>query len=173
VPENAIEIKDSLNIKSEKIENVFLLKLKGFIDTYNSLDFQKEIRKLIDENNVNLLFSCSELTYVSSTGIGAFANLLKVVKMKNGNIILSQLQPKVYEVFSLLGFTKIFTIVDTDKRALEYFKAGTLYSDKEIQNKAYCPNCSKQLDNTKTGKFRCSQCKSIVVIDAKGNVTIE
>ena len=98
---------DSLSIKlrpAEGIKNGLFVYLNGYIDTYNSSFFQKKITQIIEKGYINLIFNCSSLNYVSSTGIGSFTVFLKMVKPKAGDIVLLEIQPKVYEVFQLLGF---------------------------------------------------------------------
>jgi anti-anti-sigma factor len=105
VPGFDSERDDSLTIvlrRLPEVENGCLVYLNGYIDTYNSSFFQKQITKLIDAGFKNLIFNCSSLTYVSSTGIGSFTVFLKMVRPKGGDIVLLEIQSKVYEVFQLL-----------------------------------------------------------------------
>lgn len=114
---------DSLTIslrKAEGVANGLLVYLSGYIDTYNSNFFQKQVTKIIDAGFVNLIFNCSALNYVSSTGIGSFTVFLKIVKPKNGDIVLLEIQPKVYEVFQLLGFSQFFNIKGSQEEAIAY-----------------------------------------------------
>ncbi|MCF0242757.1 MAG: STAS domain-containing protein, partial [Treponema sp.] len=78
---------DSLKISLDKNDNVpkgVFIYLNGYIDTYNSNFFQKKITKIVEAGYVNLIFNCSALNYVSSTGIGSFTFFLKLVKPKGG-----------------------------------------------------------------------------------------
>ena len=105
---------DSLKISLEKVEtvdNCIILYLNGYIDTYNSAVFQKKVSKVVEAGYVNLIFNCTSLNYVSSTGIGALTSFQKMVKPKGGDIVLFEIQSKVYEVFQLLGFSQFFNIV--------------------------------------------------------------
>ena len=90
---------DSLKITLEQVEevqNCLIVYLNGYIDTYNSSFFQKKIQKIVESGFVNLIFNCGSLNYVSSTGIGSFTAFLKMVKPKGGDIVLLEIQPKVY-----------------------------------------------------------------------------
>lgn len=174
--QDTVVIKDSLKIQLEKDANdtaMIILNLKGFLDTYNSADFQREVNKLIESGYIKILFNCSELNYVSSTGIGAFTSFLKSVKQKNGNIVLAFLQPKVYEVFQLLGFSKFFNITSSLEEAKKIFTGQQAVSGetKTIFPKVFkCPICKKNLKASKAGRFRCSECKTILNIDDDGRV---
>jgi anti-sigma B factor antagonist len=164
---------DSLKISLEKVdpvENGLTIYLNGYIDTYNSSFFQKRIAKVVEAGFVNLIFNCASLNYVSSTGIGSFTAFLKMVKPKGGDIVLLEIQPKVYEVFQLLGFSQFFNIKDSVNEAINYFKEETPANDSLFPKVFSCPVCSKRLKATRSGRFRCSECKSILAIDAQGQV---
>ena len=112
---------DSLSIALKKADGInrgIFIYLNGYIDTYNSSFFQKQITKVIEAGYINLIFNCSALNYVSSTGIGSFTVFLKIVKPKNGDVVLLEIQPKVYEVFQLLGFSQFFNIKNSAPRRL-------------------------------------------------------
>ena len=90
---------DSLKIRLQKIadtEGCLVLYLTGYIDTYNSNYFQKRVNKAIEGGFIKLIFHCSGLNYVSSTGIGSFTAFLKQVKPRGGDLVLLEIQPKVY-----------------------------------------------------------------------------
>lgn len=166
---------DSLKINLEKLEEVdngLVIYLNGYIDTYNSSFFQKRIQKVVEAGFINLVFNCASLNYVSSTGIGSFTAFLKMIKPKGGDIVLLEIQPKVYEVFQLLGFSQFFNIKDSTTEALAFFKTGTVAgsSDSIFPKIFSCPVCSKRLKATKSGRFRCSECKAILAIDPQGQV---
>ena len=166
---------ESLTITLQKIDSLntcMVIFLNGYIDTYNSSFFQKRIAKIIESGYVQLVFNCASLNYVSSTGIGSFTAFLKTVKPKGGDIVLLDIQPKVYEVFQLLGFAHFFNVKDSIEDAEAFFKAGA--SD-EVKPDMFpqvfaCPICSKKLKATKPGRFRCSECKTILAIDANARV---
>ncbi|MDC7226196.1 MAG: STAS domain-containing protein [Spirochaetales bacterium] len=165
---------DSLKIKLQAVDGVegcLVLFLTGYIDTYNSNFFQKRVTKAIEAGYIKLIFNCSGLNYVSSTGIGSFTAFLKAVRPRGGDLVLLEIQPKVYEVFQLLGFSQFFNIKDNLTEAVEFFGAGGGTKSSDVFPKIFqCPICSKKLKATKSGRFRCSECKTILAIDNSGQV---
>ncbi|MCQ2610279.1 MAG: STAS domain-containing protein [Treponema sp.] len=164
---------DSLKISLDKIDDVpncLSIVLNGYVDTYNSSFFQKRIAKIVEAGYTNLIFNCAALNYVSSTGIGSFTAFLKMVKPKGGDIVLLEIQPKVYEVFQLLGFSQFFNIKNSTDDAIAYLKSGAPVVSSVFPKVFGCPVCSKKLKATRAGRFRCSECKSILAIDAQGQV---
>jgi len=150
-----------------------MLALTGYIDTYNSNFFQKRIQKAIEANFVRLIFQCASLNYVSSTGIGSFTTFLKAVKPQGGDLVMMDIQPKVYEVFQLLGFSQFFNIVDNIEDAVSFFHSTPVKEKPAIFPKVVaCPICYKKLKAVKAGRFRCSECKSILAIDEAGQILL-
>lgn len=165
---------ESLRIKLQRvngIDNCLVLYLNGYIDTYNSNFFQKRINRAVETGFIRLIFHCGGLNYVSSTGIGSFTAFLKAVKPRNGDLVLLEIQPKVYEVFQLLGFSQFFNIRDTLEDAVEHFKKNSGAPTSEVFPKTFrCPVCSTKLRANRAGRFRCSNCKTILAIDQTGQV---
>ncbi|WHE97443.1 STAS domain-containing protein, partial [Treponema pallidum] len=109
----------------------------------------------------------------SSTGIGSFTAFLKTVKPKGGDIVLLDIQPKVYEVFQLLGFSQFFNIRDSIADAVSLFRNKVSPLKVDTFPKVFsCPICSKKLKATKQGRFRCSECKTILALDASAHVSL-
>jgi len=167
---------DSLKIKLEKVEGAdrcLMLTLTGYIDTYNSNFFQKRVQKAIEAGFFRLIFQCGSLNYVSSTGIGSFTTFLKAVKPQGGDLVMLEIQPKVYEVFQLLGFSQFFNIKDNLEDCVSHFHSDPSRERPSIFPKVVsCPLCNKKLKATKAGRFRCSECKSILAIDEAGQVLL-
>ncbi|MDR2468307.1 MAG: STAS domain-containing protein, partial [Spirochaetaceae bacterium] len=138
---------------------------------YNSASFQKRTTRAVDAGFIKLIFNCSGLNYVSSTGIGSFTTFLKMVKSAGGDLVLFDVQPKVFEVFQLLGFSQFFNIRDNMEDAVSFFegKAKMPYSA-SFPRIFDCPICGKKLKATKAGRFRCSECKTILAVDENGQV---
>ncbi len=168
----------SLKIQLKKISSLkqcVIIVLTGYIDTYNSTFFSKRIMTLVQNGYMQLIFDCSRLDYVSSTGIGAFTTFLKAVKEKNGDVSLVNLQPRVYEVFQLLGFSGFFHIKNSLEAAMQVFKRND--NDEpvlDIFSKVFsCPICMKKLKAPSAGRFRCVECKTIITVNKNGQVSVK
>jgi anti-anti-sigma factor len=167
---------ESLKIKLQpvgEVDGCLILHLMGYIDTYNSNFFQKRITKALEYGYNRLIFQCGGLNYVSSTGIGSFTAFLKAVKPRGGDLVLLEIQPKVFEVFQLLGFSQFFNIRNTLEEALNFFRGDSVLPAANLFPKVFdCPICSKKLKAIKPGRFRCSLCKAILAIDNTGQVSL-
>ena len=166
---------ESLKITLRKIpdaDKCLILVLNGYIDTYNSNYFQKQVQRVIEAGYIRLIFDCDGLNYVSSTGIGSFTTFLKTVKPRGGDLVLLQIQPKVHEVFQLLGFSQFFTIRDRLEDAVAFFANGAESPESSQFPLVFlCLFCSRKLKAVKPGRFRCSECKTVLEISDDGKVS--
>lgn len=141
----------------------------GEINTYNSKNFQEAVQKAIDQGYRKFIFDCKNVTYLSSTGVGAFTFILKALNTVQGKIVICEMINRVLEVFSLLGFNKFFDIYDSVSDAMEIINPSSV--KKELfPVMVTCPICDKKYKIVKTGKYRCTSCKTIFSVDEKGEL---
>jgi len=158
-------VKLGLSIK----DDVVIINIVGELNTYNSDFFQKTVFMLEKLNMQKYIFNFENLRYVSSTGIGAFTQILNSLRRKfpPAEMVLCAIGPKVYEIFQLLGFSTFFNKFDSVDSALQHFKVDEKPVFPAILS---CSSCGHKLRALKSGKFRCPRCKSIVVIDSNGKM---
>jgi anti-sigma B factor antagonist len=166
----------SLKIRLQKIEELdgcLVLYLTGYCDTYNSNYFMKRVAKAIEAGYIRLIFHCSGYNFVSSVFIGVLTAFLKAIKPRGGDLVLLEVQPKVYEVFQLLGFSQFFNIKENLDEAVSFFAAKGGQDEGAVFPRIFkCPICSRKLKASKAGRFRCSECMTILVIDSVGQVCL-
>jgi len=177
-----VNIKDTLKVNPKKLEgfdSVAVLELEGYLDTYNSKNFQQYVQDVVNEGYKYIIIDCEKLSYVSSTGIGSFTSFNRMLIQKGGELILVKMIPKVYEVFKLLGFLSFFKIFSSIDEAKQFLSGSTPSSTGSTTSsteasvfpiQADCPHCGKKLKFSKSGKFRCPNCQNIIVVTDKGEV---
>jgi anti-anti-sigma factor len=108
-----------MNIIKEKINDFSVLNIDGRIDTSNSAAFEAEIDQLFTSGEKNIIFNCSRLNYISSSGLRVFLVVQKKTISLHGKLYLCDMQPAIREIFVISGFSTIFRIFDTLEEALE------------------------------------------------------
>ena len=108
-----------MNIKNEKAGNFIVLKIKGRIDTVNSSALEREVNQLFESGEKNLIFNCSEMDYISSSGLRVFLVAQKKAISINGKLYLSNMQPAIQEIFRISGFSNLFKIFGSQEEVLE------------------------------------------------------
>ena len=70
-----------------------------------------------------------------------------------------------------LSALKRFRLVSIDKLAVETVEVKEVEVEEKVFPKIFaCPVCSKRLKASKAGRFRCSECKTILAIDNQAQV---
>ena len=101
---------------------ISILHLKGFLDAHTASDLERAVQKLLDEKRFKIVVNFRELNYISSAGLGVFMGFIEEVRSNGGDIKLTNMIPKIYRVFDLLGFPKLYEIFNEENQALQSFK---------------------------------------------------
>ncbi len=110
-----------LDIKTEEREGVVLVLPRGKIDPLTVEDFERELEKNIKEGKVKIVLDCSELEYISSAGLGVLIGHIEEIREKGGDLVICCASPRVYQIFDLLGFTKIYRFTPDRDSAFRVF----------------------------------------------------
>jgi anti-sigma B factor antagonist len=84
--------------------------LSGEIDIYSAPELKNSLLKLVEEKKGNIHIDCANLKYIDSTGLGVLISAMRNVKEYDGNIVIRNLQPYIYKIFTITGLDKVFTI---------------------------------------------------------------
>ncbi len=104
--------------------SIQVLDLKGELDAHTASELEAAIQKCQNEDRYSIIVNGANLQYISSAGLGVFMAYIEEVREKGGDIKIAALQPKVYNVFDLLGFPMLFDIVDTEEEAIVKFESN-------------------------------------------------
>ncbi len=114
-------IKDNLAIDYEDCRenrSIIIINIKGAIDSMNFFEFKKAVEEIISQNYKKLLFNCQELNNISSTGVGVFVSIYRVLKELKGDMIMLSIKPQIYNIFHTLGFSKLLKFRNNSISAL-------------------------------------------------------
>ncbi len=112
---------NQFEITQVKIDDVVILKLKGFLDAHTVPQFESSIQKLVLDKQFKILVNLEKLEYISSAGLGVFMGFIEEIRENNGDIKLSSLSDRVFKVFDLLGFPALFSIFEKEEEAINSF----------------------------------------------------
>ena len=96
-----------MNYSFKLEKDILFVSLAGRLDTESSLKFEVEIAEVCKENpHTSLVLDASELEYIASSGLRTILKLAKSEK----NFKIENMQPEVYSVFEMTGFSRIISI---------------------------------------------------------------
>ncbi len=84
--------------------------LIGRLDTPAALDIAEQMNSLADEAGGTVILDCTDLTYISSSGLRIFLTLRKAAAEKGGRIIVRNICSDIRSVFMMTGFLNLFEI---------------------------------------------------------------
>lgn len=101
-----------------------VLVLTGYLDAHTAPQFEKTIEEEIGQGRICLVADCGGLTYISSAGLGVFMSFIEEIRERSGDLKIAHVQPKVYQIFDVLGFPTLFDIMDSVNEAVAKFSDG-------------------------------------------------
>jgi anti-sigma B factor antagonist len=104
-----------------EFDNTHIIDLKGYLDAHTAPALEEAFQKLLKDKKYNIVVNFRELTYISSAGLGVFMAFIEDVRNNKGDIKLTSMSPKVYNVFDLLGFPVLYEIYQDEHEAIRKF----------------------------------------------------
>ncbi|MBZ0199000.1 MAG: STAS domain-containing protein, partial [Ignavibacteriaceae bacterium] len=80
-----------------------------------------EFSKLIERDKYSIVVNFSDLVYISSAGLGVFMAFIEKVRENQGDIKLTSMSDKVFNIFDLLGFPLLYEFFKSDDEAVKKF----------------------------------------------------
>ena len=110
-----------MELTEKNSEKCMIIGIKGRLDTINYTIFERRITELMDQQVNRILVNCSQMDYISSSGLRILLMALKRITMLGGKLVICELQDNIHEIFEISGFTTIFDIFPSEQEALTVF----------------------------------------------------
>lgn len=91
-------------------EETMTAHLVGRLDTPAAPEVTRDIQPLLDNAGKTLVLDCSEMTFISSSGLRIFLTLRKAAAAAGGQVIIEGLSNEIKQVFMMTGFLQLFEI---------------------------------------------------------------
>jgi anti-sigma B factor antagonist len=92
-----------------KVENnEYVMYLEGRLDTAASSQAEKELRVLYDCDGHDIVLDCTDLEYISSSGLRLFLNVLKNAHAKGRSVFIKGENDDIRSVLEMTGFNSLF-----------------------------------------------------------------
>lgn len=107
-------------VKVEQLNQITVIRLAGELDANTAVAADDALSKAVQDTNKHLLIDCQQLCYISSAGVGVLLSSLHACTEKDVQIIFYGLQPKIKDIFTVLGLTRLIIHTATQEEALRY-----------------------------------------------------
>lgn len=103
---------ETLTITEEERDGLVIAQLAGSASVDQEAILERAFMRLAALDHKLLVFDLSQLTFISSLGMGAFVSLIKAAKRHETAVRLAAAQPSIYEAFKRARLTDRFEFYD-------------------------------------------------------------
>ena len=101
-----------MELNINKNDGMTTVKFIGRLDTPSAQEVMKDLEPVMADASGTIVIDCSELSYISSSGLRIFLSLRKAAAIKGGNVIVKSISDDIRQVFMMTGFLNLFQIED-------------------------------------------------------------
>lgn len=112
-----------MDIYEERRDGCLILCLDGRLDATGSKLFEEKILAMVEGGETRFVIDLSQLNYVSSSGLRVFLLASQRLTPAGGKLIICSVQEPVSQVFEIVGFSSIFSILSSKDEALQNLRA--------------------------------------------------
>lgn len=99
-----MELKVDLRQEGDKL----FVDLQGDLDINSNKEFKEKVNSVQGIKNITV--NCENLSYIDSTGLGAFISIYKHIKEKGEKLVITGLKPHIKKIFLITDLDKVFEI---------------------------------------------------------------
>ena len=98
-----------INIVNEG--NQLVAQLVGRLDTAAAAEAAADFKTLAEQADRHIILDCSQLEYISSSGLRLFLSIRKESAAKGGILQVRSINADIRQVFMMTGFISLFEII--------------------------------------------------------------
>ena len=98
-------------------KETWLVGVSGRLDHLQTPELEAELLELVDSGNKGMIIDLSEVTYVNSGGLRCLVTIWRQAQQKGENVVLSGISPSLMQLFTTVGFHKVFDIYPSAEEA--------------------------------------------------------
>jgi len=100
---------------------VWLISSQGRLDQSLNPQLEQSLTDLLDNGQNRLIVDLSQSNYINSGGLRCLVTAWRQAREQGGDLVLCGLNNRMEEIFSLIGFDRVFTIHSTYEHARRHY----------------------------------------------------
>ncbi|WP_455100455.1 STAS domain-containing protein [Parvimonas micra] len=97
-----------LKVDLKKDGELLFVDLQGDLDINSNKEFKEKVNSV--QGVKKIIVNCENLSYIDSTGLGAFISIYKHIKEKGDKLVITGLKPHIKKIFLITDLDKVFEI---------------------------------------------------------------
>lgn len=110
---------EDLVINSRREGDMTVVALRGEVTVFSSPTLRDRLHQIVDEHPGRIVMDLAETTYVDSSGVATFVEVMKMVRRHKGDLVLAGTSDRVRGVFEIARLADVFLMVPSVEEALE------------------------------------------------------
>lgn len=90
--------------------NQLIALFNGRLDTVAAIPTAEAVKPLLEAANREIILDCSQLEYISSSGLRIFLSIRKEAASHGSKVIVRNINADIRQVFMMTGFISLFEI---------------------------------------------------------------
>ena len=82
----------------------------GHLDTAAAVQTAEDVKPLLEASDREIILECSQLEYISSSGLRIFLSIRKEAAAHGSKVIVRNINADIRQVFMMTGFISLFEI---------------------------------------------------------------
>ena len=91
--------------------NQWVASFAGRMDTAAAVQTMEDVKPLLELKDKEIILDCTELEYISSSGLRIFLSIRKEAAAHGCKVIIRNINADIRQVFVMTGFISLFEIV--------------------------------------------------------------
>lgn len=97
-----------LKVDLKKDGELLFVDLQGDLDINSNKEFKEKVNSV--QGVKKIIVNCENLSYIDSTGLGAFISIYKHIKENGEKLVITGLKPHIKKIFLITDLDKVFEI---------------------------------------------------------------
>jgi anti-sigma B factor antagonist len=108
----------SIDVRTESIDDGFVVAPEGEVDLSNSRELQHQLRQMLGKSPNKLVVDLAGVPYMDSSGVATLVEAMQLARKNQTSLVLCGMKDKVRSIFEIARLDKVFTIVDSRDAAV-------------------------------------------------------
>ncbi len=101
-------------------DDIWVVSSRGRLDQSLNPRLEHSFVKLLDDGHQRFIVDLSEATYINSGGLRCLVTAWRKSREQGGDLVLCGLNNRLEEIFSLVGFDRVFQIYPSNDDARKH-----------------------------------------------------
>ncbi len=111
-----------MSITQTQSDNTHHISVNGRLDQAQTPRLEATLTSLLDAGRPIIIVDLTETTYINSGGLRCLVSAWRQARQQDGDLVLCGLNERLQEIFSMVGFDKVFAIYPDFEEAITGIK---------------------------------------------------